>query len=643
MKLFESGRIGNMVTRNRIVLCPMGTVGLLDLDQGFSRRLIDYFGARAKGGTAMIFTGVVAVSTAVEAGMTMRVSRLDDPKHIGRLDELCDAVHHYGAKLVIQLSPGFGRINYTQGNPIQPVSASAVPCMWDPSLITRELAVEEIEQLVNAYAISAGMAKMAGVDAIEIHGYGGYLMDQFTSSIWNKRTDKYGGDLDGRLRFPMEILGAARAAVGKDFPLIYKFTADHGIEGGRKLEEGLKIAERLEKAGVDALHVSGGCYEIWHRTIPFMYEPQACWIYLSEAVKKVVNIPVIADGKLGCPQVAERALQEQKTDFVGLGRPLIADPEWANKVKAGKLDDIRPCIGDNEGCLGRAFEGKYLSCTVNPAAGMEREYALTPAAKCKHVLVVGGGPGGMEAARVAASRGHKVTLWEKEARLGGKLVPASVPDFKQDIRPLIDYLSTQVRKLGVKVQLMKEATPELIQELKPDVVIIAIGASPLVLEVPGIGAENVVSALDVLLGKRETGSTVVVAGGGLVGCETAAYLARKGGKVTVVEMMGQLVPEGMNANGMMGLMELVEKSKVKVMLNTKLLEVTKDGAIVDAGGSRRELKADTVVVALGFKPQSVLRDALEGKIPELYAVGDCVQPRNIMYAMWEAYHASRLI
>ncbi|MDD5094408.1 MAG: FAD-dependent oxidoreductase [Dehalococcoidia bacterium] len=643
MKLFESGRIGNMVTRNRIVMCPMGTSGLLDLDQGFSRRLIDYYAARAKGGIGLIITGVVAVSTALEAGMSQTVNRLDDPRQVGRLNELCDAVHHRGAKLVIQLSPGFGRINFTQGNPLQPISASAVPCMWDPSVTTRQLTITEIEMLVKAYTIAAGMAKTAGVDGIEIHGYGGYLMDQFMTPLWNKRTDKYGGDLDGRLRFPMEIIGTTRAAVGKDFPLIYKFTADHGIEGGRKLEEGLKIAERLEKAGVDALHVSGGCYEIWHRTIPFMYEPQACWLHLSEAVKKVVNIPIIADGKLGSPQVAAKALQDRKTDFIGLGRPLIADPEWANKVRDGKLDDIKPCIGDNEGCLSRSVEKKYLSCSVNPAAGLEREYTLTPVEKCKHVLVVGGGPGGMEAARVAASRGHKVTLWEREARLGGKLIPASVPDFKQDIRPLIDYLSTQVWKLGVKVESMKEATLELILDAKPDVVIIATGASPLVPEVPGIGAENVASALDVLLGKKETGSTVVVVGGGLVGCETAAYLARKGGKVTVVEMMGQLVPEGMSANGMMGLMELVEKSKVKVMLNTRLLEVGKDCAIVNAGGSRRELKADSIVMALGFKPQSVLHDALAGKVPELYAVGDCVQPRNIMHAMWEGFHTSRLI
>lgn len=642
MKLFEPGKIGSMVTRNRIVMCPMGTLGLLDLDQGFSRRLIDYYAARAKGGAGTIVTGVVATSAALEAGMAFMVSRFDDPKHISRLSELCDAVHHYGAKLVIQLSAGFGRINWTQGNPIQPVSASVVPCMWDPNMKTRELTTAEVEMLVNAYGTAAGMAKTAGVDAIEIHGYGGYLIDQFIASLWNKRTDKYGGNLDGRLRFPMEIIGAARAAVGKDFPLIYKFTADHGIQGGTRLDEGLEIAKRLEKAGVDALHVSGGCYEIWHRTIPCVYEPQATWIHLSEAVKKVVNIPVIADSKLGHPDIAEKVLQEKKTDFVGLGRPMLADPEWANKVKAGKLDDIRPCIGDHDGCLGRSATGKYLSCTVNPATGMEREYALKPAEKCKHVLVVGGGPGGMEAARVAALRGHRVTLWEKEAVLGGMLIPASVPDFKKDIKHLIDYLSTQIRKLGVNVELKKEATPESVQQLKPDVVIIAVGAGPQAQEI-GIEAGNVVSVLDVLLGKKETGSTVVVVGGGLIGCETAAYLAGKGKKVTVTTRREQLATEDMNPNSMMGLMELIERSKVNVMLNARLLEVNRDGPIVETGGSRKELKADTVVLAQGFKPQPALRDALEGKVPELFAVGDCVQPRNILHAIWEAYHASRLI
>ncbi|MDD5703667.1 MAG: tRNA-dihydrouridine synthase, partial [Dehalococcoidales bacterium] len=409
MKLFEPGKIGNMVTRNRILLCPMGTLGLLDLDMGFGYRIKDYYAARARGGTGIITTGVAVVSTALEAGSALMVARFDDSKYISRLSELCDAVHHHGAKLAIQLAAGFGRTNFVKGNPIQPISASAVPCKWDPGVMAREITTGEIDQLVNAYAVSAGMAKMAGVDAIVVRGAGD-LIDQFLTSLWNKRTDKYGGDLDGRLRFPLEILAAARSAVGKDFPIIYKFIVDHGFDGGMKEEEGIEIARRLEKAGADAIHVAGGSYESWNLSIQSVYEPPAIWMDMAGRVKEAVNVPVIADGKMGRPEVAEKALRENKTDFVGLGRPLIADPEWVNKVKEGRLDDIVPCIADNEGCLGRGRQGKYLGCAVNPAAGMEREYALKPAEKCKNVLVIGGGPGGMEAARVAASRGHKVTL-----------------------------------------------------------------------------------------------------------------------------------------------------------------------------------------------------------------------------------------
>ena len=640
MKLFEQGKIGKMVLKNRIVMAPMGTSGLADKDYGYSQRLIDFYAARARGSVGIIITGSAVVNTELEAGLTAQLPRLSSPTYMNRLKELCDAVHHYGAKLVIQLTPGFGRVNYTHDNPIQPISASAVPCFWDPRVITRALTIEEIDLLVKSYGVSAGMAKASGVDAIEIHGYGGYLMDQFQTSLWNKRTDKYGGDLDGRLRFSMEIISAARSAVGKDFPLIYKFTPDHYIEGGRKMEEGLEIARRLEKASMDALHVSGGCYEVWHRALPCMYEKPGSQVCLAEAVKKQVKIPIITDGKLGHLEMAEKVIEEEKADFIALGRPLLADPEWPRKVKEGRLDDIIPCIGDGEGCLGGV---KYLSCTVNPATGMEKEYALKRAERRKRVLVIGGGPGGLEAARVAALRGHEVTLWEKEPRLGGKMIPASVPDFKQDIRPLIEYLSNQVNKLGVKVELVKEATLGLVQQINPEVVIVATGGTSLIPQIPGIKDDKVSSAVEVLLGKKEAREIVIVVGGGMVGCETAAYLARQGKKVTIVEMMGQLIPEAINAVSMFGLLALIKESKVKVLTKARLLEVTGKGAIVDTGGSKTELNADSVVLALGFKSESSLREHLEGRVPELFAVGDCVQPRNILYAMWEGFHASRVI
>jgi len=503
--------------------------------------------------------------------------------------------------------------------------------------MTRELTVEEIEMLVESHGIAAEMAKAAGVDAIEILGHGGYLLDQFHTSLWNRRTDRYGGDLDGRLRFSMEIIDATRSAVGASFPIIFRYAADHYMEGGRDLVEGLAIAGRLEAAGVDALHVCGGCYEVWPKAIPCMYEPAACQVNLSEAVKGVVRIPVIADGKLGRPDVAERVLQEGKADFIGLGRPLLADPEWADKVREGRIDDIRPCIGDNEGCM--RFHIGRLGCTVNPITGGETEYAVVPTRKRKSVLVVGGGPGGLEAAMVAALRGHRVTLWERSARLGGLMVAASVPDFKQDMRSLIEYLSTQVNKLGVEVHFMKEATLELVQQFNPEVVIVAVGAASIIPDIPGAKGDNVLSAVDLLLGNREPGETVVMAGGSAVGCETAAYLARKGKKVTVVARRG-LIPEGMNANSRTGLLNLVKESGVEVLTATKLVEIGETGAIVDTDSGKRELKADSIVLALGLQVESTLRGDLEGKVPELYAVGDCVEPRKILNAIWEGFHVA---
>jgi 2-enoate reductase len=550
-------------------------------------------------------------------------------------------MHHYGAKLVLQLSAGFGRVNYLHGNSIPPISASAVPCFYDPNVSTRELTVEEIGELVQSFATAAGMAKMAGVDAIEIQGYGGYLIDQFQTALWNKRTDQYGGDADGRLRFSMELIGATRHAVGPGLPIIYKFSADHYIPGGRQLEEGVEMARRLEAAGVDALHVDGGCYEAWQRVIPSMYETPACQIPLAEAVRRVVKLPVVAHGKLGDPAVARRVAEEGKADFIALGRPLLADPEWAKKVKEGRVDDIRPCIACNEACL--SAERFYLCCTVNPQTGMEREYALQPVERKKSVLVIGGGPGGLEAARVAAARGCEVTLWERSDRLGGKLRLAAAPDFKRDIRPLMRHLVAQVEKAGVNVELGKTATPELVQQENPDVVIVATGSTFHLPDVPGARQKHVLSTVDLFEGRKDTAGRVLVIGGGLCGCEAAAYLAQQGKTVTIVEMAPQIVPEGRTANMMLAVGDLLAQNNVEVMTNTTLVEITTAGAIVERNGHREELAADSVVIATGFAPDLTLRDAVEDTVAEVVAIGDCAQPRDILEAIWGGFHAARVI
>ena len=640
MKLFERAKIGTMEVRNRIAMAPMGTRGLKDVDGGYSRRLIDFYTARARGGTGMIMTGAAVVNSRLEGGIAHLLPQLTGPQYLDRLCELADAMHHYGSKLVVQLTAGLGRVNFVQDNPIQPISASVVPCFFDPSGMTRALTVEDIAEIVHSFATAAGMAKMAGADALEIQGYGGYLIDQFQSALWNKRTDAYGGDLNGRMRFTMELIAATRQAVGNDFPILYKFTPDHYIPGGRTLDEGLEIARRLEQAGVDALHVDGGCYEVWYRVIPSMYEQSGCQIPLAEAVKPVVKIPVIAHGKLGDPELAQRVVEEGKADFIALGRALLADPDWAKKAKAGRFDDIKPCISCNEGCLRTV---SYISCTVNPQVGMESVYQVKPIEQKKSVLVIGGGPAGLEAARVAASRGCEVTLWEKSGELGGKLRVAAVPEFKRDLKPLLRYLTTQVEKAGVTVKLNQDVTVDLVKRQKPDVVIVATGSKFNLPNLPGVTMDHVMNTVQLFEGVKPVGQRVAVIGGGLCGCEAAIYLAQQGKKVTIVEMVGQLMPESRNTNTILAVHALLAEHQVESLTNTKLLEVTKSGAAVEREGKRLELPADTIVIATGYAAELSVRDAVDDAAPEVVTVGDCTRSRNILNAIWEGFHAARVI
>jgi len=662
MKLFESGKIGSMVLKNRIIMDALNIQMATPLEDhaGLTQRAIDFYVARAKGGVGLIKTTFMRPNRKLEFSIGEPV--VDSERCVSWLNDLAEAVHDYDAKVCVQLSPGLGRIPVPK--PGLPhgglVGPSALPSFRDPDgqmppigpgrypargeryLLTRELETEEIEQLVRDFERSARICRLADIDAIEIHGHQGYLLDEFMTALWNKRTDKYGGDLDGRLRLALELVEAVKKGAGADFPVLFKYPLTHFLEGGRSIEEGLEIARRLEAVGVDALTITGGCYETYNRTQPPTTQPRGCWLSLCEKTKAVVRIPVIASGKLGYPDLAEKVLQEGKGDFVALCRYLLADPEWPNKVRAGRIEDIIPCVGCHEGCIARVRKYQRIGCAVNPAAGAERELTIRLAPKKKSVLVIGGGPAGMEAARVSALRGHQVTLWEKGDRLGGNLIPAAVPDFKDDYKLLLNYQTTQIRKLHVNVEFGKEATNEAIRRFSPDVLFLATGAVHVIPELEGMteGLErgSVVTAVDLLMGRKEPGGGVLVMGAGLIGCEVALHLARRGRQVTIAG--GRRLAHDMVWGNALDLVKQLDDAGVRILMNHRVVRITEAGA----EAADLTFRADTIVLAVGMRPvQSLPMEELRKAIPEVYAIGDCVAPRHVLSAIWEGYRKARLV
>jgi 2-enoate reductase len=533
------------------------------------------------------------------------------------------------------------------------IAPSPIPSFFDPNIICRELTTEEIEELIHDFGFGAEIIANAGIDGIEIHAHQGYLLSEFLASRTNKRTDKYGGDLDGRLRIIINLWEAIKKVAGHDYPVTFRYgLTDHlegQIPGARGVEEGLEIARKMEALGIDALHIDAGVYETNNWAIPTGTQTEGCLVYLAEMTKRVVNVPVITVGKLGNPALAERVLQEGKADFIALGRPLLADPEWVNKLKDGRIDDIRPCIGDEQGCLGRVGKRKYISCTVNPQAGNERNFALIAAGNKKKVIVIGGGPGGMEAARVSALRGHEVILIEKGYELGGMLIPASKPSFKYDYQRLINYFITQLKKLGVTIKSNTKATPELIIEMRPDIVFIATGANPIIPKIPGADKNIAMTAVDFLQNRPQIGRSVVVIGGNLVGVETAIDLAQQDKNVTIVEMLSSIMRdmEWTNALDIQRKFDGLEEDhlNVKVLTNTKAVEIVDNGVIViDETGNKKTIQTDFVLFACGMKPcNDGLAESLEGKVPELYKIGDCVNPGKVIDAIWPAFRIARRI
>jgi 2-enoate reductase len=637
MKLLEPGRIGTMALKNRVFMAPMGTTS--EDDGSFHDRSIRYLEERAIGGFGLIITGANQVSTDYEQ---KACNILRSPRSVQQLNWLARRIHANDAKLCVQLTIGLGRMQLPFAAEVAPLAASAVESYWFPGLMCLPLSVGQIHDLTAKMAHGAAMAKGAGADAVEVHGYGGYLLDQFCSTLWNKRTDEYGGDLAGRMRFGLEIVAAIREAVGPDFPILYKFTPYHGVPGGRELDEGLEMARMLEAAGVDALHVDMGCYEAWYKAIPTVYEHAPTQAWLAAEVRKVVDIPVLAVGKLNDPNVAEKVLEDGQADFIGLAHGALAEPHWVNKIRRGEAYDIVPCIGCNE-CLLAGFKGGHYQCAVNPRCYAEDYFPTIPVGKPTRVLVLGGGPGGMECAITAAERGAEVELWEKTARLGGALLAAGGPSFKADVAAYATYLVGKTMRSDITVRTMKDATAEEILAGDWDKVVLATGARHTMPPIAGIDHTKVVLAVDVLTGRAQHGTSVVVVGAGLVGCETAAMCAQRADSVTVVETLPTILASVDHCrNNEQALHQLLEDSGIEFITDARITALDDDVVTYTKDGETHELKADTYVVAAGYTPNDQLYAELVDRV-DVSLIGDAAKPDSILAAVHQGFHLARSV
>ncbi len=648
MKLLEPGRIGTLEIKNRIIMAPMGIRGVCDpgSEEYWGERVRAYYGARAAGGVGMITTEMVFVSQALEPCAKELLSMAND-KHVAAMRKLAETVHSYGCRLSIQLTAGFGRVvpPFIVPDGVKPVSASENTNFYVPDypeLNSRAITTEEAGALTRSFGYAALRCREAGADCVELHGHEGYFMDQFMTGLWNRRDDRYGGSREKRLTFAREVVEAIKRDAGADFPIIYRFGIKHNLAGGREEEEGLWIAKELEKMGVAALHVDAGCYETGWWPHPPQYQPPGCMVDLAAKVKKVSSLPVITVGRLQYPDVAEKALAEGKADFIAIGRGLLADPEWVNKVQSGKTAEIRPCIGCHEGCLWQMIAGEPTSCSLNPFTGHEIDRALVPLKEKRTLLVVGGGPAGIEAARVGAQRGFAVTLWEASDRLGGNLWPASKPDFKHDLADYIKYLNGLVRRLPIDVVLNKRATAGDIQSFAADYVILATGAN---MEPPPIDGNNVLTTIQVLNGMGPRGERILIMGAGIIGCETALYLAHRGRQVTLCARQdaAELDTDIVDIHNREMLLKMLREEKnITVLRGTIPLRLDSDGVVADQQGIEKKIPMDSLVFAGRLFSQNELSKAFENT-PRVLSIGDCAGPGTIMEAVWGGFNAVREI
>jgi 2,4-dienoyl-CoA reductase-like NADH-dependent reductase (Old Yellow Enzyme family)/thioredoxin reductase len=606
---------------------------LAEADGSGNERLIRYYVERGKGGVGLIIISPISVDPMARKRVGSLL--LYEDRFIPKLRDLTDAVHTTGARVFQQLNHIGRLLTSSPGNMVGP---SAIPHLISGE-IPRVLGLDEIRKIVEKFGQTARRAKEAGFDGVELHGTHGYLLNEFFSIYSNRRTDQYGGNLENRMRFPLEVYRRVRELTGDDFLISYRVNAREFAPVETPLEDVIALCQRLEEEGVDLLHVSAGNGET-PTTILKMIPPgstsRGCYADLAGAIKANVRVPVVAVGRINTPEIAEQILSEGKADLVATGRALIADPFWPEKTLRGELEGIHRCIGCNQGCMERLMQEKEITCLYNPEVG--REGQLFPSSVRKKVWVIGGGPGGMEAAAIATLRGHQVELFEKEGELGGQCVLAATPPGKEEFYAVKDFLIQELKRVKVVIHLNEEVTPQKVVKGGPDVVVLATGSLPLILEIPGIQRENVVTAWDVLRGK-EVGEKVIVAGGGLVGIETALFLAKNAKKVVLVEMLDEVGRDAGPLNRTR-LKEALAGTSIEVKCNTTLLSIHEKHVTVRGETGEYDVPVETVVLALGTKAQDSLRHKLEGKVPELYSIGDCVTPQKMIDAIHEAFNVA---
>ena len=639
--LFTAGTVGTVKSKNRIVFAPM-LDRCANEDGSISDASIQYYTARARGGAGMLIVGAVYFTS--DSHYRPNQTGLYDDSLIKSHRLLTDAVHEHGTLISCQLlhagirlstkAFGAGRATRCVGpSAIQFVTSGAVP---------HALTVTEIEETIQAYASAALRAQKAGYDLVDIHAGHGYLLHSFLSPFFNKREDDYGGPIEHRARFACEVIQRIKKVVGTDFPINVRVNATDHVAGGINIDQTMQHAQFMEAAGADAINITVGIRETRQYMIPGAFFAPGCYADLSAKIKDAVNIPVMGVGRFNDPVLADRVIAAGKADFILMGRALLADPELPDKAQAEQYLDIRRCIGCNTGCAARDIK-KFpkISCAINAVAGRESDARILPAKTSRKIMVVGGGPAGMEAARISAMRGHQVAIYEKAETLGGQLVVAAMTEHNRDIHYLIRFLTRQINILGVECFTNMTVSLQLVEEKNPDAVVIATGAKPAWPDIPGIDSEHVVLAEDVISGKKQVGDRVVVVGGGLIGMETSLALAKDGKRVTLIEMCPK-IGAGANSLELLALMERFMEFGVQIFTNTKLTSIHPGRAVVTMMDLTNEhellpIPADSVVLATGYQSVDDLSRNLQADGRKVHIIGDCRAPGKIIDAIHGGY------